>query len=75
MAKYANKSGRSNVSNYKSTRGKLNVTFKDDSNYVYTPGSAGPYAMRRMRQLAKRGVGLNGYINRKVKKNYASKSK
>lgn len=75
MAKYENSSGRSGVKSYKSARGELNVKFKDGSKYKYTPGSAGTYNMRRMRQLATRGVGLNKYINKSVKKNYASKTK
>ena len=40
----------------------------DGSFYVYTQGSAGQYAMRRMRQLAGRGQGLNRYINLSVGK-------
>lgn len=75
MTKYENTTGLSGVNTYKSTRGKLSVKFKDGSKYTYTPGSAGAYRIRRMRQLATRGSGLNGYINRKVKKNYESKSK
>lgn len=75
MARYQDLSGRSGVDTYKSKRGSLTVKFKDGSRYNYTPGSAGTYRMRRMRQLAARGAGLNGYINRSVKKNYESKSK
>jgi hypothetical protein len=74
MAKYENLSGRSNVKSYKSTRGKLNIKFGDGSRYLYTPGSAGAYKLRRMRELAGKGIGLNRYINKKVKNNYESKS-
>lgn len=70
---YKNLSGRSGVNSYQNKRGTLSVRFQDGSTYNYTNKSAGQYAMRRMRQLSTRGRGLNGYINRKVKSNYASK--
>ncbi len=73
MAKYQNLGGNSGVKSTKSTRGKIEVKFRDKSKYTYTPNSAGSYAMRRMRQLANRGIGLNKYINKSVGKNYASK--
>lgn len=75
MIKYANLSGRSGVDKTKSERGKITVKFLDGSRYVYTNTSAGRYPMRRMRQLAQRGRGLNGYINTSVKKNYESKKR
>ncbi len=70
---YANLSGRSGVDKTKSERGKLRVKFQDGSTYVYTNASAGRHRVRRMRALAQQGTGLNGYINRTVKKDYASK--
>ena len=73
--KYANLSGRSGVDKTKSVRGSLTVKFLDGSRYTYTNTSAGQYSMRRMRQLAGRGQGLNGYINTSVKKGYESKER
>ncbi len=71
--KYANLSGRSGVAKTKTSHAILTVQFLDGSTYTYTTASAGQYSMRRMRQLAQRGLGLNGYINTSVKANYASK--
>ena len=70
---YANFGGNSGVKSTKSVRGQLTVKFLDGSEYIYTNKSAGQYSMRRMRQLAERGQGLNRYINLSVKKNYVSK--
>lgn len=74
MPKYKNLSKRSGVVSYSSSRGKLNVKFKDGSKYLYTPSSCGKYKMNRMRQLASKGIGLNGYINKSVRIKYQSKS-
>lgn len=71
---YANLGGNSGVKSTESIRGQLTVKFLDGSQYTYTNKSAGQYSMRRMRQLADRGQGLNRYINLSVKKNYESKS-
>lgn len=70
---YANLGGNSGVDKTESKRGQLTVKFLDGSQYIYTNKSAGQYSMRRMRQLAERGRGLNRYINLSVKKNYESK--
>lgn len=75
MPKYENQGGNSGVSSYKSTRGALSVKFKDKSRYTYTPTSSSTYKMRRMRQLASKGIGLNKYINKSVKKGYESKER
>lgn len=71
--KYANTTGRSGVTSTKDGRGSIQVRFKDGSKYLYTNASAGRSRVRRMRELSERGSGLNGYINRRVKKGYASK--
>lgn len=73
MAKYRNLGKNSGVKNFDNQRGSLTVGFKDGSHYIYTQSSAGQYAMRRMRELAQRGRGLNSYINTSVKKGYDSK--
>ena len=75
MARYANRSGRSGVTKYDAGRGFVTVHFKDGSTYKYTNGVTGRHAVGRMRDLARRGPGLNGYINKSVAKyRYASKS-
>lgn len=71
--KYANTTGRSGVTSTKSGRGQITVRFRDGSKYTYTNASATRPRVRRMKELAERGSGLNGYINRRVKKDYASK--
>lgn len=72
--RYKNLSRRSGVESFNDKRGSLTIEFKDGSLYEYTNNSAGSYKMRKMRQLAKRGRGLNGYINRSVKKAYSASS-
>lgn len=73
MPQYANLGGDSGVVSYETTEDSITVTFKDGSAYVYTNSSAGSSNIRRMKQLAARGEGLNEFINRHVRTDYDRK--
>lgn len=73
LESYANLSGASAVRGYEIGQGSITVQFRDGSIYVYTNASAGPVNIAEMQRLAKLGQGLNSFISRFVKKNYAQK--
>jgi hypothetical protein len=73
MNNYLNKGGNSNISSYKFGSDHIKVCFNDNSVYLYTYVSAGQQNVEQMKQLAVQGQGLNGFINKFVSKNYASK--
>lgn len=52
----------------------IKVKFYDGSLYLYTNNSAGSQNIRKMKELAIAGSGLNSFINRNVRTGYASKS-
>lgn len=51
----------------------IEVEFGDGSRYLYTASSAGLENIRKMVALAEGGRGLNGFVNRNVRKLYAKK--
>ena len=69
--KYRNLGGNSNVSSYSIGFDSIIVEFKDRSRYLYTYYSTSTAGVEHMKYLAKRGVGLNSYISRVVRKRYA----
>ena len=73
MQHYTDINSDSGVSAYETGPDSITVQFKDGSAYLYTDGSAGSAAISTMKQLAASGDGLNSYINKYVKKGYASK--
>ena len=73
MPGYANHGGDSGVVSYEISPGSIEVTFSDGSTYLYTDQSAGADNIAQMHALARAGQGLNSFINRNVKKGYASK--
>ena len=75
MTSYANVSGKSNVRAYEVAGDYRSITveFRDGSRYRYTADSVGEGNLERMRHLAWAGLGLNSFINRHVRKMYASK--
>ena len=73
MERYKNLGGDSNVIAYAIETQSITVQFRDNSVYLYTNGSAGANNIERMKELASNGQGLNSFINRVVKKKYASK--
>lgn len=73
MQHYKDLGGDSGISAYETGPDSITVQFKDGSTYLYNYASAGSSAIETMKQLAASGDGLNAYINRSVKKGYASK--
>lgn len=77
MPGYANLGGNSNVDSYRLVyeggESGIVVTFMDGSEYLYTETSVGSSNLQRMIDLAKQGVGLNSFINTRVKYRYAAK--
>ena len=70
---YANKGGNSNIYSYSIGSDRIEVTFYGGDTYLYTYFSAGQLHIEHMKSLAMKGSGLNSYINRNVRKNYARK--
>lgn len=75
MERYKNLGGDSNVVAYEIGSDSIKVRFGDGSIYTYTYQSAGQSNIEQMKTLAIAGHGLNSFINRVVRKRYASKSR
>ena len=73
MEQYKNLGGDSGVSSFEIGDDYIKVKFSDGAVYVYTDVSAGSYYIEKMKELAIIGEGLNSFINRYVRKKYASK--
>jgi len=73
MTVYANMNGNSGVYAYLIKNDAICVQFNTGATYSYTYGSAGTENIEQMKSLARIGQGLNSFINRIVKKNYAAK--
>lgn len=68
---YANTGNNSGVVLYLIERNSITVQFGDGSIYVYTIGSVGEVALETMKELAREGQGLNSFINRNVRQDFA----
>lgn len=73
MERYLNLGRDSNVAAYELGIDSITVKFNDGSVYLYTSQSAGRGNLAELQRLAQIGQGLNGYINRYVRKAYAQK--
>jgi len=75
MTRYKNLGGDSGVIFYEIGPSSITVQFHDGKYdvYGYTCQSAGRDNIEEMKSLARRGQGLNGFINRRVRKKYESK--
>lgn len=73
METYKNLSGVSGVVGYEIGQAEIKVQFRDRATYLYTYQSAGPGNVEHMKQLAETGRGLNSFIGRVVKNDYATK--
>ena len=73
MERYGNRGGNSGIVAYEIGHDFITVKFEDGSVYLYTNYSAGSDAIEHMKQLAIAGEGLNSFINRYVRKNYAKR--
>lgn len=76
MPAYKNLGGNSGVASWEEGDDWIEVAFKDGSKYLYTQSSLGSIdAVNILKGIADSGQGLNAYINKYVKKRYASKSR
>lgn len=75
MTPYRNLSGESNVLSYGITEESIHVVFRSGAyrNYLYNNVRPGKAVVDQMKVLAQNGVGLNSYISRVVKSNFAQK--
>lgn len=73
MEKYRNASGESGVFAFEVGADSIKVQFIDGAIYLYSYSSAGSLNIEHMKNLARLGVGLNSFINKTVRKNYAAK--
>ena len=75
MERYKNLSGDSGVAAYEIGPDFIRVQFTDGAVYLYTYASAGSHNIEQMKQLARKGQGLNTFINTTVRKLYARKER
>ncbi len=68
-----NLGGDSGVVAYELGDDPITVKFGDGAVYLYTYQSAGSHNIEQMKELAVAGRGLNSFINKYVRKQYASK--
>ena len=73
MEQYANLGRDSGVVAYEITADSITVQFRDHSLYLYNFNRPGTEAVEHMKSLALAGRGLNSYISRVVRKNFAQK--
>ncbi len=73
MEKYGNRGGDSGIAAFEIGDDYLDVEFSDGSVYRWDNESCGHAHLARMKSLASAGEGLNSYINKYVKKQYARK--
>ena len=75
MQHYEDLNNDSGISAYESGDDYIKVQFKDGTIYVYDYNKPGSQHVEEMKGLANSGNGLNSYINKYVKSNYASKTR
>jgi len=75
MTPYKNIHGNSNVLSYEITEISIHVLFKSGTqrNYLYDSNKPGAAIVETMKKLAQQGYGLNSYISKTVKSNFAKK--
>lgn len=73
MKPYKNKSGNSGIKAYENLDGGIKIQFVDGSIYLYNHKFNGERAIRIMKALAEKGIGLTTYINQEIRENFAEK--
>lgn len=73
MEIYQNLNGDSGVTRYEIGVDSIKVEFRDNSLYLYNYIAPGRMPVEEMKKMARAGSGLNSYISKYVKKNYAAK--
>ncbi len=74
MQRYKNLEGNSGVTAFEIGDDYIKVEFKDGATYLYNYSRPGQHDVEQMKRLAIKGIGLNSFIKKNVKENYASKS-
>ena len=74
MIPYTNKGGKSGIESYEIGEDFIKVKFSDGNIYTYDNAVTGEENIKTMKELAESGNGLNSFISKTVRKNYASKS-
>jgi hypothetical protein len=75
MERYKNLSGNSGVVEYEIGPTFIKVRFSDGTIYRYTESSAGSRNIQRMKNLARKGLGLSSFISATVREAYAGKER
>lgn len=70
MELYTNHSGRSGIYGYDIGEDFITIYFSKGTEYKWTYDSAGEGNVNEMKQLARSGSGLNGFINNNCKDDY-----
>lgn len=73
MERYKNLSGNSGVVAYESGPDFIKIKFRDGGVYLYNYSVTGKFNVERMKKLAEDGRGLNTFISRNVREDYAAK--
>jgi hypothetical protein len=73
MTPYPNRSGTSGINAYEIHDTSIVVEFRHGGTYVYDYNMPGREDVEAMKRLAERGSGLATYINRNVRKRFASR--
>ncbi|BBV63709.1 TPA: hypothetical protein N2N50_000142 [Kluyvera ascorbata] len=73
MNVYQNRGHDSGITQFETGTNSIAVYFSDDSAYLYNATAPGVQMVAEMTRLAQSGEGLNSYINRYVRANYAQK--
>ena len=73
METYRDLINDSGVGAYEVSNDSITVRFKIGAVYLYNYASTGVTDIEEMKRLAESGDGLNSYIGRKVKGNYAKR--
>lgn len=75
MEIYKNTGGSSGVAAYETGADAIIVQFSDGAMYLYDYAHTGEQNVEHMKKLAVSGSGLNSFISRVVRKNFAKKIK
>jgi hypothetical protein len=73
MQPYMDLNGDSGVATYEVGQDSITIQFSRGGTYLYTNSVPGAMHVAEMKRLAETGDGLNTYINKYVRKNYAAK--
>ena len=75
MEKYKNKGGGSGIDSYENGTDFIIVMFLGGDEYTYNYEATGAERVEKMKLLAEKGEGLNSFIKKYVKGDYASVKK